>query len=222
VLEAREEEKARIARELHDELGQLLTALKMDLSWLRDRLAPGEPLDKADEMAQMLDHTVTATRRISADLRPLMLDDLGLAEAASWLVEDFAKRSGIHVEARIAEEIPLEQLSKSASTAVYRAVQESLTNIARHSGAKRAWVLIEVDEGSLYVEVEDDGKGIAPQDLAKARSLGLRGMRERVAFLGGAMEIGRAARGGARLRLRMPLRGLLPEASEETPAARPA
>ncbi len=222
VLEAREEEKTRIARELHDELGQLLTALKMDLSWLRDHLPAGEVLDKADEMAQMLDHTVTATRRISADLRPLMLDDLGLAEAASWLVEDFAKRSGIRVETRIAEDIPLESLSKSASTAVYRAVQESLTNIARHSGAKNAWVLIEVDDGSLYVEVEDDGRGIAPQDLAKTRSLGLKGMRERVAFLGGAIEIGRAVRGGTRLRLRMPLRGMLPEASEESTMARPA
>jgi PAS domain S-box-containing protein len=215
VLEAREEEKTRIARELHDELGQLLTALKMDLSWLRERLPPGEAADKADGMAQMLDHTVTATRRISADLRPLMLDDLGLAEAAGWLVEDFSKRSGIQVEARIAEEIPLEDLSKSASTAIYRAVQESLTNIARHSGAKHAWVLIEVDDGALYVEIEDDGRGIAPEDLAKGRSLGLRGMRERVAFLGGGLEIGRAARGGTRLRLRMPLRGMLPAAQEE-------
>jgi signal transduction histidine kinase len=163
-------------------------------------------LAKADEMAGLLDHTVTSTRRISADLRPLMLDDLGLAEAASWLVEDFAKRSGINVQASIAEDIPLEQLSKSASTAVYRAVQESLTNIARHSGAKNAWVLIERDEGALYVEVEDDGKGVAPQDLAKARSLGLKGMRERIAYLGGSLEIGSAPRGGTRIRVRVPTR----------------
>ena len=205
VLEAREEEKTRIARELHDELGQLLTALKMDLSWLRERLPAGELAGKADEMAGVLDHTVTSTRRISADLRPLMLDDLGLAEAAGWLVEDFAKRSGIRVDARIAEDLPPEKLSRSAATAVYRAVQESLTNIARHSGARHAWVLIEVDDGALYVEVEDDGRGIAPQDLAKPRSLGLRGMRERVAYLGGGLEIMRAPRGGTRLRLRMPL-----------------
>jgi PAS domain S-box-containing protein len=215
VLEAREEEKTRIARELHDELGQLLTALKMDLSWMRERLPAGELAEKAEEMGQMLDHTVTSTRRISADLRPLMLDDLGLAEAASWLVEDFAKRSGVRVEAHIAEDIPLEEISKSASTAIYRAVQESLTNIARHSGAKNAWVLLEVDDGALYVEVEDDGRGIAPQDLAKTRSLGLKGMRERVAYLGGAVEIGRAPRGGTRLRLRMPLRGMLPQATAE-------
>ncbi|HYL26100.1 MAG TPA: histidine kinase, partial [Burkholderiales bacterium] len=96
VLEAREEEKTRIARELHDELGQLLTALKMDLSWLRERMDGGAELaQKAAEMSGMLDQTVTATRRISADLRPLMLDDLGLADATSWLVEDFGKRSAL-------------------------------------------------------------------------------------------------------------------------------
>jgi signal transduction histidine kinase len=212
VLEAREEEKTRIARELHDELGQLLTALKMDLAWLRERL-PAPLAAKADEMAELLDNTVSSTRRISSDLRPLMLDDLGLAEAASWLVEDFAKRSGIHVQARIAEDLALETLSKSAATAVYRAVQESLTNIARHAQAKNAWVLIEVDDGALHVEVEDDGKGVSPQDLAKARSLGLKGMRERFAYLGGAMEIGRAVRGGTRLRLHLPLQATAPQES---------
>ena len=218
VLEAREEEKTRIARELHDELGQLLSALKMDLSWLRERLPAGELAEKADEMAGMLDHTVSSTRRISADLRPLMLDDLGLVEAVNWLVEDFARRSGVRVEARIPEDLPLEGISKSASTAIYRAVQESLTNIARHSGAQNAWVLIEVDDGALYVEVEDDGRGIAPPDLAKTRSLGLKGMRERVLYLGGALEIGRAPRGGTRLRLRVPLRGMLPaERPDEAP-----
>ena len=136
-----------------------------------------------------------------------------LAEAAGWLVEDFSKRSGISVEARIAEDIPLESLSRSAATAVYRAVQESLTNIARHSGARNAWVLIEVDEGSLYVEVEDDGKGIAPQDLAKARSLGLKGMRERFAYLGGSLEIGSAPRGGTRIRVRVPAKSAREEAA---------
>jgi signal transduction histidine kinase len=215
VLEAREDEKTRIARELHDELGQLLTALKMDLSWLRERLPSTELGAKAEEMAALLDQTVTATRRISADLRPLMLDDLGLAEATSWFVEDFAKRSGIAVDARIAEDLPAEALSKSTSNTVYRAVQESLTNIARHSGAKHAWVVIEAADGALYVEVEDDGRGIAPQDLAKSRSLGLKGMRERVAYLGGALEIGRAARGGTRLRLRMPLHARSPSEEEE-------
>src|SRR6266581_1703613 len=132
VLEAREEEKTRIARELHDELGQLLTALKMDLSWLRERLPDNELLEKANQMGTMLDQTVTSTRRISADLRPLMLDDLGLADAASWLVQDFGKRSGVRCEFQLAGNGALENASKAVATAVYRALQESLTNIARH------------------------------------------------------------------------------------------
>jgi PAS domain S-box-containing protein len=207
VLDAREEEKTRIARELHDELGQLLTALKMDLGWLRERVAADAELTaRAAEMSELLDQTVNSTRRISADLRPLMLDDLGLADAATWLVEDFAKRSGVACRIEVAEELP--EVSKAVATAVYRALQESLTNIARHAGAKSAWVVVAVKDGAMHVEVEDDGRGIALEDLAKARSLGLKGMRERIGFLGGSLDIARAPRGGTRLRLRVPLHGL--------------
>ena len=210
VLEAREEEKAHIARELHDELGQLLTALKMDLGWLRERL-PADPelASRAAEMGALLDRTVGSTRRISADLRPLMLDDLGLADAAAWLVEDFAKRSGVACRIDVSEDV--QGVSKAVATAVYRAVQESLTNIARHSGAKNAWVVLGATDGLVHVEIEDDGRGIASEDLAKSRSLGLKGMRERIAFLGGSLDIGRAPRGGTRLKLTVPLRGLVTE-----------
>jgi PAS domain S-box-containing protein len=212
VLEAREEEKAHIARELHDELGQLLTALKMDLGWLRERL-PDDPelAARAAEMGALLDRTVGSTRRISADLRPLMLDDLGLADAAAWLVEDFAKRSGVACRIDVSDDV--QGVSKAVATAVYRAVQESLTNIARHSGARNAWVVLGATDGVVHVEIEDDGRGIAPEDLAKARSLGLKGMRERIAFLGGSLDIARAPRGGTRLRLTVPLRGLATEAA---------
>jgi len=207
VLEAREEEKTRIARELHDELGQLLTALKMDLAWLRERLpeAGTELAARADGMSALLDRTVSSSRRIAADLRPLMLDDLGLAEAAQWLVEDFGKRSGVRLEMRVPEEAEFDALAKGAATAVYRAIQESLTNIARHSGAKNAWVLLAQENGEVLVEIEDDGRGVTPGDLAKASSLGLKGMRERVAYYGGSLEVARAPRGGTRLRVRMPL-----------------
>jgi len=205
VLEAREEEKARIARELHDELGQLLTALKMDLSWLRERMRDAELAPRLDEMGRLLDQTVSSTRRISADLRPMMLDDLGLADAASWLVEDFGKRYGIASRIEIDADGGLDQLSRNVSTSVYRAIQESLTNIARHSGARNAWVLLATENRSLEVEVEDDGRGIAPEDLAKPRSLGLKGMRERIAYLGGSFEVTRAPRGGTRLRIRVPM-----------------
>jgi PAS domain S-box-containing protein len=207
VLEAREEEKTRIARELHDELGQLLTALKMDLAWLRERLPEAGPelAARADGMSALLDRTVSSSRRIAADLRPLMLDDLGLADAAQWLVDDFGKRSGVRLEMRVPEQAEFDALAKGAATAVYRAIQESLTNIARHSGAKNAWVLLAQENGEVLVEIEDDGRGVTPGDLAKASSLGLKGMRERIAYYGGSLEVARAPRGGTRLRVRMPL-----------------
>jgi PAS domain S-box-containing protein len=205
VLEAREEEKTRIARELHDELGQLLTAVKMDLSSLQEQLAAQPALAaKLRDVSGIVDQTVTATRRISADLRPLMLDDLGLADAAAWLVEEFGKRS--NVTCRLASHGAIEDASKAVGTAVYRALQESLTNIARHSGAKNAWVQLAAVDGEIRFEVEDDGRGIAPPDMAKARSLGLKGMRERLAYLGGSLEISPAPRGGTRVRGRVPLK----------------
>jgi len=206
VLEAREEEKARIARELHDELGQLLTALKMDLASLQERLREAPLLEKAGQMAAMLDQTVSATRRISADLRPLMLDDLGLADAANWLVEDFSRRSGVRCEFTMSGEEALAELDPRLATAVYRAIQESLTNVARHSGAKNAWLALAVQDDELLYEIEDDGRGFSPDDLGKARSLGLKGMRERIAYFGGSLEVSRAPRGGARLRLNVPVK----------------
>ena len=152
VLEAREEEKAHIARELHDELGQLLTALKMDLGWLRERTpVEVETHSRMKEMSELLDRTVSATRRISADLRPMMLDDLGLADAAAWLVDDFAKRSGVASRIEVADDLP--ELSKAVATAVYRAIQESLTNIARHAGAGNAWVRVAVEDGALQLSL---------------------------------------------------------------------
>jgi PAS domain S-box-containing protein len=209
VLEAREEEKTRIARELHDELGQLLTALKMDLAWLRERLPPGDAdaAQRAEQMGRVLDQTVGSTRRISSDLRPLMLDDLGLAEAANWLVGDFARRSGVQCEMRMTGDGELEGADKSVATAIYRALQESLTNIARHAGARQAWVSVGAENGEIWFEVEDDGRGIEPADLAKARSLGLKGMRERVTYLGGSIEVVRAPRGGTRVHGRLPAQG---------------
>ena len=207
VLEAREEEKMRIARELHDELGQLLTALKMDLSWLRERLPAGDAqiAAKARQMHDMLEQTVSSTRRIAADLRPLMLDDLGLADAANWLAQDFSQRSGIRCDIQIAGDGAFAGLEGNIATAVYRALQESLTNIARHAGAKNAWVVLGSENGILHLEVEDDGRGISDADLAKARSLGLKGMRERLDYLGGSLEVARVPRGGTRLSVQVPV-----------------
>jgi two-component system sensor histidine kinase UhpB len=207
VLEAREEEKARLARELHDELGQMLTALKMDLSEMRRTVPSGNALfeTQAEEMNSLLDKTVSATRRISADLRPLMLDDLGLPDAAGWLVAEFAKRSGIECDVRISDEQALQAAARSVATALYRALQESLTNIARHAGAKHAWIVMGVRDGAIHLEVEDDGRGMASGDIAKPTSLGLKGMRERFSYIGGSLDISAAPRGGTRLRIRAPV-----------------
>ena len=205
VLEAREEEKTLIARELHDELGQLLTALKLDLDWLRARMPHGELTGKADQMGRVLDRTVTSVRRISADLRPLMLDDLGLADAAAWLVEDFTHRSTIRCKFDRPDGDALDRIERNIATTVYRALQESLTNIARHSGAAHAWVLLDLKDGGLRLEVEDDGKGMPPATHVSNRSLGLKGMRERVHYHGGTLEVGLAPRGGTRVKVRIPL-----------------
>lgn len=207
VLEAREEEKTRIARELHDELGQLLTAMKMDLGWVRERIpgADAELAMKAQKMGETLDQTVTSVRRIAADLRPLMLDDLGLTDAAAWLVEDFEKRSGVHCECKIVNSTRTEDFERNVANTVYRALQESLTNIARHAGATHAWVLLRIDADGIRLEVEDNGRGVAPGDMAKSSSLGLKGMRERVFHIGGSLEISSPARGGTRVNVRVPL-----------------
>jgi two-component system sensor histidine kinase UhpB len=162
---------------------------------------------KAQQMNEVLDQTVGSVRRIAADLRPLMLDDLGLADAAGWLVEDFARRSGIECRIDLPPAERLEALGRDTSVTVYRVLQEALTNIARHSGAKHAWAALEAANGALTLEIEDDGRGITLAEMTKSRSLGVKGMRERVLYLGGELEVSRAPRGGTRVRARVPLPG---------------
>ncbi|HEX5092674.1 MAG TPA: sensor histidine kinase, partial [Burkholderiales bacterium] len=207
VLEAREEEKTLIARELHDELGQLLTALKMDLAWLRGRGGAQDELGpRLAAMGEIVDRMVGSTRRIAADLRPLMLDDLGLADAVHWLVDEFSGHSGVRCELEVDGEDAFHALDPKVATAVYRALQESLTNVAKHAHASRVRVALRASGGEVLFEVEDDGRGIDPADLGKPRSLGLKGMRERVTYLGGKLEVQRGTPQGTRVRARVPLR----------------
>lgn len=206
VLEAREDEKTLIARELHDELGQALTALKMDVAWLRQRLPAEAPAvaAKIESMDRMLDATVASTRRISSDLRPLMLDDLGLPDAADWLVKDFAQRSGIECEFELADPEALAGVSRPVATALYRIMQESLTNVARHAGAKRARIALGVAGSDVTLTVDDDGRGMPAAKRAKTGSIGLKGMHERAYYLGGRTEIGAGPLGGTRVAARIP------------------
>ena len=201
----REQEKSRIARELHDELAQALTALKMDVSWVRERLSgeQGAIMEKLNAMQHMLDSTVAATRRISADLRPLMLDDLGLVPAAEWLVQNFRQRTGIACE--LALGVPELELRDPHATAVFRILQESLTNIARHAHASLVEVTIDVEGSTVVLMVRDNGRGFEPDSSRKPNSYGLMGLRERAYLLGGEVRIDSGKGQGTTVEVRIPL-----------------
>jgi PAS domain S-box-containing protein len=203
----REEEKTRIARELHDELGQALTALKMDAVAIADELDSTQDAvrKRTDAMKRLIDATVASVRRISADLRPVMLDNLGLVPTLEWLVKEVSGRTGIHITL----DIPDENLGVGgdAATAIFRIVQEALTNVARHSGADQVGVEVVNDEGTVVVRVGDNGKGMSAQDAHKARSFGLLGMRERAYVLGGELKVSRAPQGGTLIEAVIPAFG---------------
>jgi signal transduction histidine kinase len=202
----REEEKARLARELHDELAQSLTALKMDAIWVRDHAlsVPGRVIDKLTEMVEMLDRTVAATRRMAADLRPLMLDDLGLVPAIEWLASSFMQRCGVPCTLSVNDEPALE-LPEPYATAVFRIVQESLNNIAKHAAASQVLITLDKTLDTVRLRVEDDGCGFLCNGMRKPQSLGLLGLRERAQLLGGSVAI-RSARGkGTTVEVSIPL-----------------
>lgn len=202
----REEEKARLARELHDELAQSLTALKMDTIWVRDHADGGleTVAGKLSEMVAMLDRTVAATRRIAADLRPLLLDDLGLVPAIEWLASSFTQRCGVPCNLCIPSGLDLE-LQEPYATAVFRIVQESLVNVAKHAGASQVTVTLEKCSDAVVLVVQDDGRGFCMAAARKPQSLGLMGLRERAQLLGGSAFIKSAPGKGTRIEVRIPL-----------------
>ncbi|PXW95233.1 two-component system sensor histidine kinase UhpB [Sphaerotilus hippei] len=199
VLEAREEERGRIARELHDELGQRLTALKMDLSHI-DRSASDQ---RVCTMLTMIDETMASVRRIASDLRPLMLDDLGLNAAIEWLASDASRRLGIEVQVQLGcSDLPTEE---RLVIAIYRMVQEALTNVGRHARASRARIELQRQDDHLVLTVTDDGVGLSASALQREGSYGLMGMRERAHMLGGEFHIGNVDGGGSQVSVRLPL-----------------
>jgi PAS domain S-box-containing protein len=214
LQEVREEEKTRIARELHDELGQALTSLKMDLEEIIAQLAPGQAdaLNRAQAMRSLLDGTVASVRRIATELRPLMLDDLGLISTIEWLAHDFAGRTGIGVEL----DLPGPELAvePSLSTALFRVLQESLTNIARHAGANRVEVRLDCSGSEIRLHVQDNGKGIDPAPTGRSRSFGLLGMRERASMVGGELVIESSPGAGTSIRMIVPRRPIAGNANQ--------
>jgi len=207
----REEEKAHISREIHDELGGTLTALKMDAYWLAKKLPDefAELQDKLKGMLGMVDGAVQTTRRICTELRPTVLDDLGLIAAIEWQVAEFQKRLGIEcVFHRPSLDIALDE---GMAVALFRILQESLTNVARHANAGRVYVVYQATPEQVCLAVEDDGCGIAPHAMEAGHSHGLRGIRERVRHFGGQVDISGAPGRGTGVLVQLPLR----QATEE-------
>ncbi|HDR9584112.1 TPA: PAS domain S-box protein [Burkholderia stabilis] len=207
----REEEKTRIARELHDDLGQQLTALKMDLSVVEQQLRVPDRaqsdegiLSHLQGMRRLIDTTVASVRRIAADLRPVMLDDLGLVPAIEWLANDFTNRYGIDVERHI--ETGGLTFTSAGATTLFRIVQEALTNVARHADATRVALRLDIEEGFCVLRVADNGRGAAPGGPAhEDKSFGLIGIRERAHMLGGTVTIDTALARGFSITVSFPL-----------------
>ena len=185
----RDEERTQIARELHDQLGQALTALKYDLAWLTRRLVNDDAAQtqKAKAVFTQMDALIKTVRRIATELRPGMLDDLGLAASIEWQAREFQKRTGVRCEVSVPEQEL--QLAPAQSTALFRILQETLTNVVRHADAKHVKVKLEVANRSLTMRVHDDGRGFRSAEVANTRSLGLLGMRERAELLGGSFSV---------------------------------
>lgn len=209
MQDVREEESASIAREIHDHLGQSLTALKMDIAWTRRRIEEikgGEPCGAiAERLATMsgdVDRTIKSVRELSTRLRPVILDDLGLVRALQWQAREFQRRTGIECRCRMFFKGNV--LDDDRSTAVFRIFQEILTNVARHAQAKRVDVRLERSGGKLVLDVTDDGRGISESDVRSSCALGLLGMRERAAICGGELEVGRRNGSGTRVVVTIP------------------
>ncbi len=203
----REEERTRISRELHDELGQSLTAIRIGLGVMETQLQQNGYSTDSDcsrnlqQLKHIADSTVESVQRIAADLRPLILDELGLASALDWLLESFGERSRIAVELILPPTLPV--FSRDISTAIFRILQESLTNVSRHSRATSVVVELREDERDVLLKITDNGCGIDAND-SRENSLGLIGMRERAFMLGGTLKIQSRKGSGTSIDVRIP------------------
>jgi signal transduction histidine kinase len=201
-----EKERSAIARELHDELGQILTALRMDSVWLRDRLEQADPKasQRALTMCSLIDKTIEEVRGMAIRLRPGVLDDLGLVDALEWYTSDFEKRTEI---ACLFEHHNVPDINDKVATAAYRITQEAITNVARHAHASRVDVTLMGKDSMLNLVIADDGKGFNPLDLTETEALGLAGMRERASLIGGELNIQSHPEKGTRVFLTVPGEG---------------
>jgi PAS domain S-box-containing protein len=204
VQDAREEERKRVAREIHDELGQALTAIKIDLSSLAHEFPPDVPqVEKIESIANVVDETIKSIRRISTELRPGILDDLGLIAAVEWAAEEFEARTGTRCRLDLPENDSA--IDADRATAVFRILQETLTNVARHANATSVDVRLVKESGNAILEVRDNGRGVTEEQLSAPGSLGIRGMRERALLLEGEFAIQGVPGQGTTVWMRIPL-----------------
>jgi PAS domain S-box-containing protein len=201
----REEERNLIAREIHDELGQSLTALRFDLYWLQKRLDQGdhEVQEKAKAMSAVISDSIASVQRICSQLSPPILEELGIVAALEWHVGEFEKHFGISAEFRSG--VADLETTRECSIAIFRIVQEALTNVARHAGASRVTVRLSRENGNLRVSVSDNGKGISQSEISSSYSYGLLGMKERALAFGGQFEIKRGRKGGTVVAFSLPV-----------------
>jgi PAS domain S-box-containing protein len=201
----REEESTRVARKIHDELGQSLTALQMDLSWLENRLPANSKniREKTRSMSELVDVTIESMHKIMMELRPSLLDDLGLAAAIEWQAGDFQKRSGIRCQANIRCDTNF--INKELATSIFRIFQETITNIVRHSKATQCRVNLTEKGKELCLEVTDNGIGITQWQIDDAMSFGMIGMRERAHLWGGTVHVRNAKPSGTTVRVLIPM-----------------
>jgi PAS domain S-box-containing protein len=199
-----EEERAQLARELHDEFGAAFTALKVDLHWIMSQLPEQNDAlkEKARRMSDLIDQSVDSVRRTAGMLRPRLLDDFGLVAAIEWQIEEFERRTGLQCATHLPEEIDID---RSIAMAVFRILQEALTNVARHAQASEVRVALHLNKRKICIEVKDNGKGIDLDAEAKNRSLGLFGMQERAYAFGGHVKIDSQPKRGTRVSVEIPL-----------------
>ncbi len=199
-----EAERAHISREIHDEFGQSMTALKMDLAWLAKRLPKGdERVERIRGMSTLVDDSIALMRRIATELRPNLLDDLGLSAALKWQAQEFSRRSGIPCKLNAPKDDLA--LDPALNTTLFRIFQETLTNITRHAQATRVSVSLKQKEQTLVLTIRDNGRGITEGELTNPHSLGLLGLRERAAQWEGETTLRGAAGKGTTVTVRIPL-----------------
>ncbi len=206
IMESQEKERSAIARELHDELGQVLTALRMDSVWIMERIKEDFPKvsERALTMRNLIDETIEEVRSMAVRLRPGVLDTLGLVDALEWFTTDFERRTEITC---VFEQRRVPTVSNTLATAVYRIVQEALTNVARHAGANQVSVLLKAEEQQLMLNIVDNGRGFNSSELSESKGLGVAGMKERASLVRGRVLVQSSSGKGTQVHFQAPVAG---------------